>query len=116
MSGIRMPLLVADCAPNALSNVATAGIANEACEASITERSRVGSFDRQHRRKAVAELRGIGPHVPARRTGVRHRANVVVAVSAAVGHDVEERLRLADREPRPLDEGAVPESTSICLS
>jgi hypothetical protein len=68
-----------------------------------------GIFHRQRAGEAVAELGGIGPEVLARRTGVTRDAHVVVAVRAAVGDEVEERLRPAHREAGELDERAVPE-------
>ena len=68
-----------------------------------------GVFQRQRAGEAVAELGGIGPEVLARGAGVTGDPHVVVAVSAAVGEEVEERLRPAHREARKLDERAIPE-------
>ena len=68
-----------------------------------------GSSSRQRAGEAVAELGGIGPEVLARGAGVTRHPHVVVAVSAAVGEEVEERLRPAHREARKLDERAIPE-------
>src|SRR6185295_13911512 len=66
-------------------------------------------FQRQRAGEAVAELNGIGPQVLASRTGVTRHPHVMVAVSAAVGEEVEERLRPAHREARKLHERAIPE-------
>ena len=68
-----------------------------------------GVFQRQRAGEAIAELGGIGPEVLAGRAGVTRDAHVVVAVGAAVGEEVEERLRPAHREARKLDERAIPE-------
>ena len=68
-----------------------------------------GVFQRQRAGEAVAELGGIGPEVLAGRAGVTRDPHVVVAVGAAVGEEVEERLRPAHREARKLDERAIPE-------
>jgi hypothetical protein len=68
-----------------------------------------GVFGRQGAGEAVAELGGVGPEVLARGAGVAGDAHVVIAVGAAVGDQVEERLGAAHREARELDEGAVPE-------
>ena len=68
-----------------------------------------GVFQRQRAGEAVAELGGIGPEVLAGGAGVTRDAHVVVAVSAAVGEEVEERLRPAHREARKLHERAIPE-------
>ena len=68
-----------------------------------------GVFERQRAGEAVAELGGIGPEVLARGAGITGDPHVVVAVSAAVGEEVEERLRPAHREARKLDERAIPE-------
>jgi hypothetical protein len=70
-------------------------------------RSRI--FQQQRAGKAVAELGGIGPQVLARRTGVTRDAHVVIAVGAAIGDEVEERLRATHGEAGELDERAVPE-------
>ena len=56
-------------------------------------------FHRQRAGEAVAELGCIAPDVLARRTGVTRHPHVVVAVSAAVGEEVEERLRPATVKP-----------------
>src|SRR6476469_2930208 len=68
-----------------------------------------GVFQRERAGEAVAELGGIGPEVLAGRAGVTRDPHVVVAVGAAVGEEVEERLRPAHREARKLDERAIPE-------
>ena len=68
-----------------------------------------GVFQRERAGEAVAELGGIGPEVLARGAGITGDAHVVVAVSAAVGEEVEERLRPAHREARKLHERAIPE-------
>ena len=68
-----------------------------------------GSSSRQRAGEAVAELGGIGPEVLARGAGITGDPHVVVAVGAAVGEEVEERLRPAHREARKLDERAIPE-------
>jgi hypothetical protein len=73
------------------------------------ELTRGGVFNRYRPGEAVPELGGIGPEVLARRTGVTRYAHVVIAVGAAVGHQVEERLRPTHRETGELDERAVPE-------
>jgi hypothetical protein len=70
-----------------------------------------GVFERQRAGEAVAELGGIGPEVLARGAGITGDPHVVVAVGAAVGEEVEERLRPAHREARKLDERAIPEGS-----
>src|SRR5262249_51142885 len=58
------------------------------------------------RREAVAELSRITHHEPAAVTGVRAREGAPVG-RRRVAVEVIERLRAAEREARPLDEGAV---------
>ena len=63
-------------------------------------------FRRNRRREAVAELRGVAHHEPSAVTGVRTGERTPVG-GRRVAVEVEERLRAAEREARPLNEGAV---------
>ena len=111
MSGTRKPKARYPLSANALSLTTTAFAAKKpgAVMSTVPWWWVGGVFHRQRAGEAVAELGGIGPQVPARRTGITGDAHVVVAVGATVGDEVEERLRPAHREARKLQERAIPE-------
>ena len=96
---------------NALSSTSAVAGIDEAGRRQVHRATLAGCgvFRRQRAGEAVAELGGIGPEVLARGAGITGDPHVVVAVGAAVGEEVEERLRPAHREARKLDERAVPE-------
>ena len=58
---------------------------------------------------AAQQLAAEALNIGYRGTRITRHPHVVGAVSAAVGEDVEERLRPAHREARKLDERAIPE-------
>jgi hypothetical protein len=64
-------------------------------------------FERERGREAVAELRRIGEHVPARRAGALAVVVHEVRVRSGRGVEVEERLRPAEGEARELNERTV---------
>ena len=75
----------------------------------VTDDSDLGlarCFGGDCRREAVAELGGVAHQEPAAVTGVRTGERTPVR-RRRVAIEVEERLRTAEREARPLDEGAV---------
>ena len=63
-------------------------------------------FGGQSGREAVTELRRIANHVPAAVAGVGVRRETQVA-HGSLREEVKERLRTAEGEARPLNEGAV---------
>src|SRR6516225_3561563 len=87
---------------DAEDQVAEVGV-DHAGDGSRSERPRL--FDRERRREAVAELRGVGKDLPAAVTGIARGRTEERARGRRI--EVVERLRGADREPGELDERTV---------